>query len=282
MSKPPRHKPQPAFAQFKQPPRSPRHGANRRTSPPVHSDPAGEPSASAGGSDPADALIYSILGTPGTATYQRARQNTRVDPGLAKFAQMMHAQFMRNLIYGPSPTSPHDLPNEGIRHGEITAFRAWYVLQDATLCSLINTDYEWKPGAIETGDVEQDVSDGYSPHPIYGGIYAFRSFAALKDNTSNRQKESLPKRLRSPIENNSSFQSFEKSLDYIRVKVAIALAFGTVKLWGKMVEHELGYRAEFAKIDSILSIANAERRRDDTPLFNNLCARYNRRGYGNE
>ncbi len=109
------------------------------------------------------------------------------------------------------------LKHEGIRAGEIIAYRAWRVAirggwfrsSDDRLRSVYRRDYVWHPDEPASGDVR-----------TYG-IYSFRR--VIRSNE-----------------------------DYGYVKLRDGpLLFGKVKIWGEVVEHEAGYRSEFGKIVSL-------------------------------
>jgi len=116
----------------------------------------------------------------------------------------------------------HELQNElarrfrhaGIRVGEITAYRAWRVLQssrnaDDRLHSVYVQDYVWPLDEPAHGDVRTH------------GIYSFRDVIRCRE-------------------------------DYgYALGMAGPLLFGKIKIWGEIVEHEAGYRSEFAKIVSL-------------------------------
>jgi hypothetical protein len=121
--------------------------------------------------------------------------------------------------------SPNDeelawrLKHEGIRAGEIIAYRAWRILinpggwfrrsSDDRLHSVYMRDYVWHPGEPASGDVRTH------------GIYSFRR--VIRSNE-----------------------------DYGYVKLSDGpLLFGKVKIWGEVVEHKAGYRSEFGKIVSL-------------------------------
>lgn len=106
-----------------------------------------------------------------------------------------------------------DTPIEdaGIRAGEIIAHRCWWLFPDNRLFSVYVKDYEWMPGVSATGDVKRD------------GVHAFKYECDVYAYSAESQ-----------FFNKTSF-----------------IVFGTVKLWGEIVEHEWGYRAEFAKIASL-------------------------------
>ena len=106
--------------------------------------------------------------------------------------------------------------HEGIRLGEITAYRAWRVIEptwlrepDDRLHSVYVQDYVWPLDEPARGDVRTH------------GIYSFRDVIRCR-------------------------------VDYgYALGTAGSLLFGKVKIWGEIVEHEAGYRSEFAKIVSL-------------------------------
>jgi hypothetical protein len=112
----------------------------------------------------------------------------------------------------PAATLKHD----GIRVGEIIAYRAWRVIDsrwfrsgDDRLHSVYMRDYVWHPDQPASGDVT-----------TYG-IYSFRD--VIRSNE-----------------------------DYGYVKLSDGpLLFGKIKIWGEVVEHEGGYRSQFGKIASL-------------------------------
>jgi hypothetical protein len=131
--------------------------------------------------------------------------------------------WRRQLILGsafvPAPViqdqHARKLQHEGIRAGEIVAFRAWRVLErnwrretDDRLHSVHREDYVWHPEQLASGDVR------------FHGVYSF------KQVISSLEQYGYPAR-------NGRF------------------LFGSVKIWGEIVEHEEGYRSEFARIASL-------------------------------
>ncbi len=111
---------------------------------------------------------------------------------------------------------PTTLRHEGIRIGEIVAYRAWRVFEphwwwkgDDRLHSVLIQDYVWHPDRPASGDVR-----------TYG-IHSFRD--------AIRSREEYP------------YSLGRKWL----------LLFGKVKIWGEVVEHEGGYRSQFGKIMSL-------------------------------
>jgi len=108
------------------------------------------------------------------------------------------------------------LKHEGIRAGEIIAYRAWRVMvpglfrsgDDRRLHSVFMRDYVWQPDEPASGDVRTH------------GIYSFRDAVRSRDEYSYNAHDG-------------------------------PLLFGSIKIWGEVVEHEAGYRSEFAKIVSL-------------------------------
>ena len=116
----------------------------------------------------------------------------------------------------PDNQAANNLGHEGIRVGEIIAYRAWRVIEtgwfrkgDDLLHSVIVRDYVWHPDEPASGDVRTH------------GIYSFRNVIRSKHDYGYNQRVDEP------------------------------FLFGKVKIWGEIVEHEAGYRSKFAKILSL-------------------------------
>jgi|SRR6516164_6359958 hypothetical protein len=106
------------------------------------------------------------------------------------------------------------LKHEGIRTGEIIAYRAWRVIVpslywsgDDFLHSVQMRDYIWLPDKPASGDVKT--------HGVYSFRHTIRSMGEYGYNARG------------------------------------VLLFGKVKIWGEIVEHEAGYRSQFGKIISL-------------------------------
>ncbi len=106
------------------------------------------------------------------------------------------------------------LKHEGLRVGEIIAYRAWRVINppwpwSGRLHSVAVREYVWHPDKPASGDVRTH------------GIYSFRDVIRSKHE-----------------------YTYDPGVDE-------PLLFGKVKIWGEIVEHEEGYRSEFGKIASL-------------------------------
>jgi hypothetical protein len=121
------------------------------------------------------------------------------------------------MTLDPNNESARTLKHDGIRVGEIIAYRAWRVIEpswwgqrgDDLLHSVFRRDYVWHPDQPASGDVRTH------------GIYSFRDVIRCKEDYGYTAGRDGP------------------------------LMFGKVKIWGEIVEHEAGYRSEFAKIVSL-------------------------------
>ena len=108
------------------------------------------------------------------------------------------------------------LKHEGVRVGEIIAYRAWRVISplwplkgDNRLRSVAIRDYIWHPDEPASGDIRTH------------GIYSFREVIRSREE-----------------------YGYDRGVDE-------PLLFGKVKIWGEIVEHQEGYRSEFGKLVSL-------------------------------
>lgn len=119
-------------------------------------------------------------------------------------------------------------------------------------------------GTDEAGD-DTGTGAGESASIVLGEITAYRCW-----NVSSGLYRSLNGTVWFPdepmsgegiaLENSSGVYAFRSRADaeHEAKRYGSALAVGSVKMWGTIVEHEKGYRAEFAKIDQIFSNAVSE------------------------
>jgi hypothetical protein len=120
------------------------------------------------------------------------------------------------MTISPNNEAARTLKHEGIRVGEIIAYRAWRVIvsswlqkSDDLLHSVFMKDYVWLPDIPASGDVRTH------------GIYSFRDVICSREGYGYTLGKAGP------------------------------MLFGRVKIWGEIVEHEAGHRSEFAKIVSL-------------------------------
>lgn len=134
---------------------------------------------------------------------------------------------------------PPPIPYAGIRAGEIIGHRMWWVIRDNDLCSLAHL-FIWQPEQVVTGDLDKIVilAPFFGQH-VFGGVYSYAS--------SNE----LAKELIGYNDNDLAFPSVVSFSDHQPPIAVRGIAIGTIKCWGEVIEHERGYRAQYAKIQSI-------------------------------
>lgn len=156
------------------------------------------------------------------------RQTTRLPVPMAMPAHPTAAAKMRQIMED-IPRQPAPLPVE-TTWGEIIAFRVWRVGQDGVLISSY-TDHRWLPGATMKSHrpVADDDAAGGSGRT---GVHGWKSVFELVDYSKELTLSGC----------NISRDRYENGN---------TIVIGRVKLWGNVVEHSRGYRAEFAKIVSL-------------------------------
>lgn len=128
---------------------------------------------------------------------------------------------------GPTPPPLGPIEDAGIRAGEIVGFRCWRLDNDGLLHSMYKSAVAWKPDEPMEGSPDVETSEG---------IHAFKDRLAVGAY---------------------GYEPLNQS----------CIVSGTVELWGTVIEHEHGYRAQYAAIVSI----------DDSPFYD---AKAIRKRYG--
>lgn len=124
------------------------------------------------------------------------------------------------------------LKREGIVAGEIIGYRYWR-LQQGYLRSVYQNDV-WQPGQVLEG---RELGDWDSR-----GIHAWKS----------RGSREYLDYLRGYLKRDDEPFVFSRFLnDRVLADTMPAMVTGTVFLWGDVVEHERGWRAEFARVRSL-------------------------------
>jgi hypothetical protein len=223
-------KPQPWYAQFNQPPRSPKHGRNWKPTPAPHRH------TSNGASD--DTTVRTSL--PKAAW--RSLNAPAVDPSGAIDPSITYFQWATGFI-SVDPFAPPVIPYAGVIAGEITSHRMWYVLTDDSLCSVAH-HFIWKPGAVIEGNLNEVVHRNFwSGKTIYGGVYSYANQDHIDREIAEYSVYGWPTLVQ--------FGFDQPAL------TIFGIAIGTIKCWGEVIEHEKGYRAQYAKLTSIDSVIGA-------------------------
>lgn len=211
------------YRNLNQPPRSAsRDGKHRRTSPPAHSRPADRAS-----DRPRGSAAISPRGAAIRITF------TNSGGGTVDLTTHMAALFAEPAI-----------PHAGVRAGELTGYRLWWLVA-GHLCSLTHRQL-WLPGEVVSGDVDSTIN-GILPAfgGISGGVYAFKEASQLPNEVHNMECGAAAWDLM-PAAGKRHFLA--TSLCWIAFSETQTLVSGRVKMWGEVVEHRLGYRAQHAKV----------------------------------
>lgn len=128
---------------------------------------------------------------------------------------------------------PPTVPYAGVRAGELIGYRMWFETDDNQLCSWAHR-FIWEPDATIHGDVNACVNDNIF-NPIFGGTYSFFNDDRIEAELSEVKPTNFP------------FLGFI----FNRPTPINAVVIGTIKMWGEVIEHEHGYRAEYAKINTL-------------------------------
>lgn len=115
------------------------------------------------------------------------------------------------------PTTARKIPREGIRAGEITAYRAWKITRDGRYLRSVTVENIWLPESPMEGDINFCL-----------GVHCFNSMAHL--------------------DNEIYCDGYMSTL-----------VLGSINIWGEIVEHQKGYRAQFASVRSLDRIINFRR-----------------------
>lgn len=118
------------------------------------------------------------------------------------------------------PAPPAKLETE-TTWGEIVAFRIWRVDRELKLRSSF-TDHIWKPGKVMKAD--RKIKDYDRESNIKTGVHAWKSVFEVVEYVQTM---------------------------FVHGDCMSGAVIGRVKLWGDVVEHQRGYRAEFARIESL-------------------------------
>lgn len=174
-------------------------------------------------------------------SYQQQQQHAQaVANNLLGLANQQAALLPQNMFrQNPLPPPPREKPLESAdQFGEVTGWRCWRIPVRPLLCSVHMHKHVWMPGAVEECDAGPDLDD----HSAHG-------FHAWKDQ--------------------------RQAVNYA-VECGPPIVIGTVKLWGTVLCHERGYRAQFAKIVSLDTLTA----RYDDPVIEERALRLMRKHYG--
>jgi hypothetical protein len=156
-------------------------------------------------------------------------------------AAQQHALAQQGFAFPYDPEPSKSIEDAGISAGEIIAYRAWRVNNKAGLLQSITVDTIWAPGEPMEG----------APDDSPFGVFAFKSGSQVLTEYLGHTWTTAP------------------------------IAVGTVALWGTVIEHELGYRAQFGKVNSLDGVYSQKplrkkwfRKAKTSAMLNNLRQMY--------
>lgn len=137
---------------------------------------------------------------------------------------------VRQLITGLDVAKPKPpIKRDGVVAGEIVGYRCWRI--KGGLLKSVYQDDVWIPGNVVQGRGLEDWDS--------------RGVHAWKHSTSKEYHEYIRAYL------NLAGDPFAFTLYGPKRDLRLAMATGTIFMWGDVVEHERGYRSEYARIRSL-------------------------------
>lgn len=152
-----------------------------------------------------------------SGTYAQIAITTRSAVRAQYLAQLTNTLY---TFRGPSEESK-PIESAGIRAGEVTGYRAWRVAH-GRLFSMYMEDCQWPTNTPLRAERMTDHKNG---------IHAFKYLGEVEHYV-------------------------REWLDYRIFECHTPMVMGTVDLWGSVVEHERGWRGEFAAVRSLDVIVN--------------------------
>lgn len=146
----------------------------------------------------------------------------------------------------PEPPKPPTVPYAGIRTGELIGYRLWWLLPQG-ISSLAHKRI-WEPGETVEGNLDETVNIFGT---IWGGTYAFHDPSSL-DREASEGLAAIRDWQR--LQQSNPWMIMSSPFRWEGSSEAIGLVTGTIKMWGEVVEHERGYRAQFAKLNRLDAI----------------------------
>jgi len=142
--------------------------------------------------------------------------------------------------YTFSEPTPPTIPHAGIRAGELIGHRMWLVLSGNQLCSLAHY-FIWEPNATIEGDINERVNTfpWAFMMPRFGGVYSYFTAGQVQKEFHSTEAQQM------------QFPAPCILGDNMHPCIIHGIAYGTIKCWGEVVEHEHGWRAQYAKLTSI-------------------------------
>lgn len=152
------------------------------------------------------------------------------------------------------PFQPKPIPYAGVRTGEVIGYRAWRVLEengDVYISSLAH-HRPWLHNETIYGNIDKVVDDDHwmwQMFPLIGGVYSHFTPELVVEQTKDYLEIEYPKQTYKTKHTMYELMLFGKTIT--ETVNLLGIVFGAIECWGEVVEHELGYRAEYAKLKSL-------------------------------
>lgn len=154
------------------------------------------------------------------------------------------------ISFGSTEPAEPTIPYAGIRTGELIGHRLWWVIDTnaGPLLSSLAHKFIWLPGQTIRGDINAPVEGPLGWMGVMGGVY------------SHKESNDLISEIRIWGTMTANADAFQLAFfgGWCPLNETKTLVRGTIKMWGEVVEHDTGYRAEFAKIVSLDEVATGE------------------------
>ena len=151
------------------------------------------------------------------------------------------------------PSPKRAVEDAAIRAGEIIAYRAWSVL-NGKLRSMA-AEFDWEPNGIplwykrivsSKTKMDRPPVPFQSPNGVDGEMAGFHAFKSMRD----------------------------VEFEYVPCDADDAVVYGQVKLWGTVYEHQFGYRAEYAKVHTLIEFRSLRRYHNGSRVLKSLREAY--------
>lgn len=153
--------------------------------------------------------------------------------------RLLNANYYYDPTFDERPPPP--LKRDGVVAGEIVGFRCWR-LSGGLLHSVYQNDV-WLPGQVLAGRELQDWDQR--------GVHAWKDAASKHYHDYIRSylnRDGTPFQLMAA---RLLYGTRVATLDDLDAQMRPAMVTGTIFMWGDVVEHERGYRAEYARVRSL-------------------------------
>lgn len=201
------------------------HGQHRTANTSSGSRPAGEPAGTDAGRSRAPLSSSPNYAALSRITYEAARKSWLA----AKGAGIIGAPW---IFPNDLSTSPKPLEQAKLEIGEIIGWRGWLV-EDRSLLAIANL-VTWNPAVPMRDNALRGEKVGDHNRV---GVHAYKTLEYLYHDFARMGLRGAPDKL----------GFYNDATD----PTTPIIVLGTISMWGTVIEHEHGYRAQFARVRSL-------------------------------